>query len=88
MIDMKYGQLVTWMGNRRGQSYRYVGIALDVIMAGEYLSDSKVVKEKGLKVKPENETSLYDRVLVYVSDRRNGLRGYFTPRLAKVRAEV
>ncbi len=58
------------------------------IMAGEYLSDSKVVKEKGLKVRPENETSLYDRVLVHVSDRRNGLCGYFTPRLAKVRAEV
>lgn len=83
---MKYGQLVTWMGKRRGISYRYAGIALDVIMAGDSLSDSPVVKERRLRIRPEDETSLYDRVLVEVNDRRNGLRGYFTPRLAKIKA--
>lgn len=80
---MKYGQTVEWSENRKGVLCRFAGKVLDVIPAGEPISERSVVIARKIKVN-RSDISVYDRVLVEVEGARGNSR-YRAPRLAKIR---
>lgn len=81
---MKYGQIVEWIEKKNGISHWYTGKVLDLIPAGESLKDLPLIKERKILI-AKGDISIYDRLLVEVNE-RSGRRGYYTPRLAKIRS--
>jgi len=80
---MKYGQIIEWMGSKNGVACRFSGKVLDVIPAGEAISESTVAKERKIIVS-QSDISIYDRVLAETRGEQGNVR-YHAPRLAKIR---
>lgn len=80
---MQYGQIVEWVNKRNGVPYWHTGKVLDVIPAGDALSERPYMKH--FRTLGAHDISIYDRVLVEVNE-RHGRRRYYAPRLAKIRA--
>lgn len=79
---MRYGQTVEWVDKVNSLPCWRCGQVLDVIPAGMSIRDSRA--SIGIKYIEGDKISVYDRLLVRVSEPHGRIR-YSTPRLAKVR---
>lgn len=75
----KYVRFLAAVGDKKVDM---VGRVVDVIPAGEYVSDREAVQAAGVKISRDKDASRYDRVLVEVTS--GMVKKYFLPRLAKV----